>query len=186
MDKQKSFLGTACTFPLMAFPLMALLLIGCQSYHSADVYRANELGRVVQADPGIVLSVREVTLEPDNNYLGTAVGAVVGGVAGSYAGEGRGQAIGATVGTVVGGILGSKTQMLLERRQGWEILVRRDRDSKEFAVVQLSGKPLQAGQLIQILRLPSGRYRVAPRDATPQLEKRGASKSGQQNRSPAT
>ncbi len=154
-----------------------LLAVGCRSYHSADVYRADELGYEARVDEGVVLSVREVVLKQGDSFVGTAVGAVAGGVAGSYAGEGRGQVIGASVGTVVGGILGSTTQKLLEQGRGWEILVRRYRDSEEVIVVQQSEKPLQVGQVVRIIR-DSGRSRVVPLNHTSRLELHGDVEQG--------
>lgn len=96
--------------PAMAAALGGLMLVtaGCASTYGANEVSPNAVRTAATVRPGIVLSVREVTIRPENSGVGTGIGAVLGGLLGSQVG-GRNstQAIGAIGGAVIGGVAGN-------------------------------------------------------------------------------
>ena len=85
---------------LAAAVLISLILAGCASSKSGDVYSRDQARREMLVRTGVVESVREVTMEGTSSGAGTFAGAAVGGVAGSTVGGGRGQIVGAIIGAL--------------------------------------------------------------------------------------
>jgi outer membrane lipoprotein SlyB len=106
--------------------ISAVLLAGCASSKSGDVYSRDQARREMTVRNGVVESVRVVTLEGTKSQVGTTAGAVVGGVAGSSVGQGKGSVIAAVIGAVAGGVAGSAIEEGATRKQALEITVNLD------------------------------------------------------------
>ena len=136
-----------------------LVLTGCASSKSANVYPRSQARTEMYVRLGVVDSVREVTMEGTKSGVGGASGAVIGGVAGSSVGGGRGQIIGLVIGALLGGMAGNAIEEDATRRRGMEITVRLD-NGPMIAVVQ-EGDPLEfrPGDRVRVLS-GSGETRV--------------------------
>ena len=83
-NMSKSFRSVA-----VATGVACLLAIGgCASNYGASDRTVSGVGVTSTVREGVVISVSEVTIRPDRNYLGAATGAVLGGIAGSNVGGG--------------------------------------------------------------------------------------------------
>ena len=138
--------------------MLPLLLVGCASSKSSDVYSRNQAQREMQIRMGVIESIRNVTMEGTKSGAGTFAGAAVGGVAGSNVGGGKGQIVGAIVGAVVGGLAGSAIEENVTKKTAQEITVRLD-SGQMIAVVQEDGERLYPGDRVRILS-GSGSTRV--------------------------
>ncbi len=127
------------TFPLILLSLV--LLGGCASSKSGDVYTRDQARREQTVRMVTVESVREVRMEGTKSPVGTVAGAAVGGIAGSTLGGGKGSAVAAVIGAVVGGIAGAAIEEGVTQRMALEITVRTD-NGQLLAVVQ-EGDPLE-------------------------------------------
>lgn len=136
-----------------------LILTGCASSRSANVYPRSQTRTEMIVRPGVIESVREVTLEGTKSGVGSASGVIIGGVAGSTIGGGRGQIVGAVIGALLGGMAGNAIEEDATRRLGLEITVRLDQGPL-IAVVQ-EGDPLEfrIGDRVRVLS-GSGETRV--------------------------
>ena len=104
-NMSKSFRSVA-----VATGVACLLAIGgCASNYGASDRTVSGVGVTSTVREGVVISVSEVTIRPDRNYLGAATGAVLGGIAGSNVGGGDDErAAGAVAGAVLGGVIGNE------------------------------------------------------------------------------
>lgn len=137
-----------------ALPLLVLSLIllgGCASSKSGDVYSRDQVRREQTVRMATVESVREVLMEGTRSPVGTVAGAAVGGIAGSTLGGGKGAAVAAVIGAVAGGLAGSAIEESATRRQAMEITVRMD-NGQMIAIVQ-EGDPreFRHGDRVRIL-----------------------------------
>ena len=112
-----------------ALPLMLLsvvLLGGCASSKSGEVYSRDQARREQTVRMATVESVREVLMEGTKSGVGTVAGAAVGGIAGSTFGGGKGAAVAAVIGAVAGGLAGAAVEEGTTRKMALEITVRQD------------------------------------------------------------
>ena len=137
-------------FPILVLAAASLILAGCASSRSSDVYTREQARREMTVRTGIVESVREVQMEGTHTGAGTFAGAAVGGVAGSNIGGGKGQIIGAIVSALAGGIAGSAAEGSLTKKNALEITVRLD-GGHTIAVVQETGDVFHPGQRVRVL-----------------------------------
>ena len=138
--------------------LISLILAGCASSRSGDVYSRDQARREMVVRTGIIESVREVTMEGTKSGAGTFAGAAVGGVAGSTVGSGKGQIVGAIVGAVLGGVAGSAIEENVTKKNALEITVKLD-GGQLIAVVQEMGEYFRPGERVRVLS-GSGSSRV--------------------------
>lgn len=135
---------------LVATVLIALVLVGCASSKSGDIYSRDQARREMLVRTGIVESVREVTMEGTSSGAGTFAGAAVGGVAGSTVGGGRGQIVGAIIGALLGGLAGSAIEENATKKNALEITVNLD-GGMLVAVVQEMGEIFYPGERVRVL-----------------------------------
>ena len=129
---------------IASLPLILLSLVllgGCASSKSGDVYSRDQARREQTVRLATVESVREVLMEGTKSPVGAVAGAAVGGIAGSTLGGGKGSAVAAVIGAVVGGIAGAAIEEGVTRRMALEITVQTD-NGQMFAIVQ-EGDPLE-------------------------------------------
>jgi outer membrane lipoprotein SlyB len=135
---------------LAAVLLISLILAGCASSKSGDVYSREQARREMVVRTGIIESIREVTMEGTKSGTGTFAGAAVGGVAGSNIGGGKGQIIGAIIGAVAGGVAGSAIEENATRKNALEITVKLS-SGQLIAVVQEMGEIFHPGERVRVL-----------------------------------
>ncbi|MEL7129058.1 MAG: glycine zipper 2TM domain-containing protein [Pseudomonadota bacterium] len=111
--------------PMAALLCGAMLATaGCATTYGANEVNPNAVRTAATVRPGVVQSVREVTIRPENSAAGAGVGAVLGGLLGSQVG-GRDttQAIGAIGGAVLGGLAGNAAGRAGQTTQGLAYVV---------------------------------------------------------------
>ena len=135
---------------IVVLALFPLLLIGCASSRSGDVYTRDQARREMLVRTGVVESVREVLMEGAKSGTGTFAGAAIGGVAGSTMGGGKGHIVGAIAGAVLGGLAGSAIEENATKKNALEITVRLD-SGQMIAVVQEMGEVFYAGDRVRVL-----------------------------------
>lgn len=117
---------------------------------SGSVYNAQQTQREQVVRLGTVESVREVTVQRQNNGVGVVAGGVVGGIAGSTVGGGRGSSVAAVLGAVAGGIAGQAIENSQNQRKGFEIIVRYDNGDTR-AIVQEADETFRPGDRVRVL-----------------------------------
>jgi outer membrane lipoprotein SlyB len=152
--KALHFIAAAC------LPLATLVLAGCATHESANVYDKHEAGREQTVRLATVDSVRKVVLAGSQSGIGAAAGGAVGGIAGSGVGQGRGSAAAAVLGAVAGGLLGNIAEHKGTSKDALEITVKLD-SGELRAIVQEADVDLQPGQRVRLLS-SGGVTRVAP------------------------
>lgn len=143
---------------VVVLTLLPLLLLGCASSRSGDVYTRDQTRHEMNVRTGVVESVREVLMEGTKSGAGTFAGAAVGGVAGSTMGGGKGHIVGAIAGAVLGGLAGNAIEENATKKNALEITVRLD-NGQMIAVVQEMGEVFYAGDRVRVLS-GSGSTRV--------------------------
>jgi outer membrane lipoprotein SlyB len=129
---------------IISLPLIFLSLVvlaGCASTQSGEVYSRDQARREQTVRLATVESVREVKMEGTKSPVGTIAGAAVGGIAGSTFGGGKGSAVAAVIGAVAGGLAGAAIEEGVTRRMALEITVKAD-NGQVIAIVQ-EGDPLE-------------------------------------------
>jgi outer membrane lipoprotein SlyB len=139
------------TMKLAALLLTSLILAGCATSKSGDVYSRDQARREMTVRTGVVESIREVTMEGTQSGVGGLAGAAVGGVAGSHVGGGNGQIVGAIFGAVLGGLAGSAIEENATKKNAQEITVKLD-GGQLIAVVQEAGEFFSPGERVRVLR----------------------------------
>ena len=144
---------------LVLFCVVVLLLAGCASRQSGDIYSRHQVQRQLSVYYGTVLVVDPVMIEGTQTGLGTMAGGVVGGIAGHTVGGGHGQALATAVGVIGGALVGAAMEEGGTRRNGLEITVELD-SGEVIAVVQEADDLYAVGDRVRILRGPGGVTRV--------------------------
>ena len=138
------------TLKICCLLLISLILAGCASSRSGDVYTRDQARREMLVRSGVVESIREVTMEGTKSGVGGLAGAAVGGVAGSHMGGGTGQIVGAIFGALLGGLAGSAIEENATKKNAQEITVRLD-GGQLIAVVQEAGEYFNPGERVRVL-----------------------------------
>ena len=104
----------------------SLLMGACTSNIDSSHYTTSNVGAAAAARPCTVVSVRQVTVQSDNN-LGALFGAGLGGVAGYSVGGGKtAHTLGAIAGAGLGGLAGDAAQDKLSKQAAYEYVVKLD------------------------------------------------------------
>lgn len=148
--------------------LSILALGGCATGgFSPDVVSRDAAAKSQYVQSGVVLSVRNVTIEGDRdsgNLFGSILGAIVGSNIGSEDDETT-REVGAVVGTAVGSVVGQNVGESLSRKAGVEIIIKLDTNEREISVVQEMPEDVdysfRAGDKVRIIR-SGGKARVVP------------------------
>lgn len=140
---------------------LLVLLTGCASDRSANVYNPNQAMNESRVRTGVVESVRPVKIQADSE-LGKIMGAIIGGVAaGSNIGKGSGAIISGTLGAAVGGAAGNAIGKEANSKEGLEIVLQMD-SGEVISIVQEADVALSPGQKVRVIT--QGRVsRVVPR-----------------------
>lgn len=98
-------------------------LAGCANTTDPSTYSVGSVGQVNRSVPGVIVSVRPVTINA-NSGAGAGVGGVAGAVAGSSIGGGtRAHALGAIGGAVAGALVGAAIEQGNSQLSGMEYVV---------------------------------------------------------------
>src|ERR1044071_2464181 len=128
----------------------AVLLAGCVSQKTGDVYTRDEALREQSVRRATVESVRPVKIEGTRSGVGAVAGGAVGGIAGSTVGTGKTSNVAAVVGAVGGGLAGQALDEGATRKNGVEITVRLDNGGLR-AIVQDDSDKFFTGQKVRLL-----------------------------------
>ena len=119
--------------------LSILALGGCATGgFSPDVVSRDAAAKSQYVQSGVVVSVRNVTIEGDRdsgNLFGSILGAIVGSNIGGEDDETT-REVGAVVGTAVGSVVGQNVGESLSRKAGVEIIIKLDTNEREISIVQ--------------------------------------------------
>jgi outer membrane lipoprotein SlyB len=138
----------------------AVLLSGCVSQKTGDVYTRDEALREQSVRRATVESVRPVTLQGTRSGVGAVAGGAAGGIAGSSVGEGKTSAVAGVLGALGGGLAGHALEEGATRKSAVEITVRLE-NGEQRAVVQDDKERFVAGQKVRLLT-QNGVTRVSP------------------------
>jgi outer membrane lipoprotein SlyB len=139
---------------------LAMVLAGCITHESANVYSKHEAGREQTVRMATVDSVRNVRLEGSQSGVGAGAGGAVGGIAGSQVGHGAGSSVAAVLGGVAGGVAGNVFENKATEKDALEITVKLD-SGEMRAIVQEADQPFTPGQRVRLLS-SGGVTRVTP------------------------
>ena len=148
--------------------LSILALGGCATGgFSPDVVSRDAAAKSQYVQSGVVVSVRNVTIEGDRdsgNLFGSILGAIVGSNIGGEDDETT-REVGAVVGTAVGSVVGQNVGESLSRKAGVEIIIKLDTNEREISIVQEMTEDVdysfRAGDKVRIVR-SGGKARVVP------------------------
>jgi outer membrane lipoprotein SlyB len=136
----------------------ALLLGGC-STTSPDVIRPGDAQRLSTVQDAVVLNVRPVVVEGQQQGIGGTSGAVVGGIAGSTVGGRREGMVVGVLGAVAGAVIGNTIERFGTREEAVEILLQLPSGERR-ALVQAKGNENFAPGEAVILVSTGGKTRV--------------------------
>ena len=153
---------------LILILLSILALGGCATGgFSPDVVSRDAAAKSQYVQSGVVVSVRNVTIEGDRdsgNLFGSILGAIVGSNIGGEDDETT-REVGAVVGTAVGSVVGQNVGESLSRKAGVEIIIKLDTNEREISIVQEMPEDIdysfRAGDKVRIVR-SGGKARVVP------------------------
>ena len=131
--------------------LSILLLGGCASSQSGDVYSREQARREMLVRKGVVESVRLVSVEGTKTGLGGISGAAVGGIAGSNIGGGKGQIVGAIIGALAGGLAGGAIEEGVTKKQALEITVELESGASVVVVQDAKEGEFRAGDRVRLV-----------------------------------
>ncbi len=135
----------------LALLAAAMSMAGCAGRSSSgSVYTPGQAQREQTVRMGVVESVRQVTIEPQQSGIGAATGGIVGGVAGANVGGGRGAIIGTVLGAVAGGLAGQAAEGSFTRKAGLEITVKLD-NGELRAITQEADETFRPGERVRLL-----------------------------------
>ncbi|MBU8849620.1 MAG: glycine zipper 2TM domain-containing protein [Desulfobacterales bacterium] len=140
--------------------VIATVVTGCVSSRSGQVYSRDEARQVQTVENGMVESVKEVVIEGTKTPIGTAAGGVTGAVLGSTVGSGSGRTVATVVGALAGAAAGTAAEEGLTRKQGLEIIVRKD-NGQTIVVVQEADIMISAGDMVRIITGADGTTRIS-------------------------
>jgi outer membrane lipoprotein SlyB len=138
---------------------LLVLLAGCASRTSSEVYSRDQAQRQMSVYYGTVLAVSPVAIEGTQSGAGTIAGGVVGGIAANTIGGGHGRALATAAGAIGGALLGTAIEESATGVDGLEITVELD-NGEIIAVVQGADVPFYVGDRVRIVRGAGGLIRV--------------------------
>ncbi len=116
---------------VLAVSMIGFTLAGCVSSSglSGDVYSASEAKQVQSVTYGTIVHTRAVQIQSgdDSNAIGAIGGAVLGGFLGNTIGGGTGRSLATAAGAVAGGVAGQGVQGAMNKTQGVELEIRKER-----------------------------------------------------------
>lgn len=134
---------------VVLLPLL-VLLAGCTSSQSGEVYSRDQARTLQTVQMGTVEFVKNVQIEGTKSGIGAVAGGVAGGVAGSTIGSGKGSTLAALGGAAIGAVGGAVAEEKLTKKAGLEITVKLDSGAM-IAVVQEADVMFSVGERVRVL-----------------------------------
>jgi outer membrane lipoprotein SlyB len=135
------------------------LLLGACSTTSPDVIRPGDAQRLSTVQDAVVLNVRPVVVEGQQQGIGGTSGAVVGGIAGSSVGGRREGMVVGVLGAVAGAVIGNTIERFGTREEAVEILLQLPSGERRALVQAKGNESFSAGEAV-ILVSTGGKTRV--------------------------
>lgn len=140
-----------CKIIITALISTSLLLTGCVSPDSANVYSKREMRQPARVSSGVIEQIRPVMIEQDGPGIGVVSGAVIGSIAaGRNIGRGSGGLVAGIAGALLGGILGDKIERGITRKDALEITVRMN-NGERLVIVEDADIVLRPGQAVDVI-----------------------------------
>ncbi|GAB4211026.1 MAG: glycine zipper 2TM domain-containing protein [Rhodoferax sp.] len=153
------------TRPLLVLATAVLTALGGCATSSPDVISRDQAQRPSRVEDGVVLSVRNVTIDGNQSGMGAAAGGIVGGVLGSTRGaRGAESAVIGVLGAVAGAVAGNAIERSTTKEAAVELIVA-FKGGERRAIVQAQGdQALAPGDAVLVITT-GGKVRVvrAPR-----------------------
>lgn len=137
----------------------AALLLGACSTTSPDVIRPGDTQRLSTVQDAVVLNVRPVVVEGQQQGVGGTSGAVVGGIAGSTVGGRREGMVVGVLGAVAGAVIGNSIERFGTREEAVEILLQLPSGERRALVQAKGNESFTPGEAV-ILVSTGGKTRV--------------------------
>ncbi|UIP27060.1 glycine zipper 2TM domain-containing protein [Photobacterium sp. TLY01] len=139
-------------YVLFVFFIVVLAVSGCARNPYGDTYGRSQAQQIQQVKYGTIIQIDPVTLEGEQNVVGTIAGAAVGGILGSKIGGGSGSDIAAIGGGLLGGYAGSKASQNLSESNGVNLTIKLDDTGETIAIVQAADPNMvfRVGQKVRI------------------------------------
>lgn len=137
----------------------AALLLGACSTTSPDVIRPGDAQRLSTVQDAVVLNVRPVVVEGQQQGVGGTSGAVVGGIAGSTVGGRREGMVVGVLGAVAGAVIGNSIERFGTREEAVEILLQLPSGERRALVQAKGNETFTPGEAV-ILVSTGGKTRV--------------------------
>ena len=134
---------------IIALFIINLLLMGCVTSRSTNVYTEGQALEAEDVEEGVVESVEAATIRKDGTIVGSVGGSVIGGIAASGIGGGKGQAIATTGGIILGGLLGHLIEQGVTDRDALKVVVRLQ-SGKKIVIVQEADVTFQRGERVNV------------------------------------
>ncbi|MDY0291734.1 MAG: glycine zipper 2TM domain-containing protein [Desulfuromonadaceae bacterium] len=138
---------------------LVILLAGCASRTSSQVYSRDQAQRQMSVYYGTVLVVSPVKIEGTQSGAGTVAGGVMGGIAANTIGGGHGRALATAAGAIGGALIGTAVEEGVTKVDGLELTVELD-NGEIVAVVQAADVPFYVGDRVRLVRSAGGMMRV--------------------------
>jgi outer membrane lipoprotein SlyB len=135
------------------------LLLGACSTTSPDVIRPGDAQRLSTVQDAVVLNVRPVVVEGQQQGVGGTSGAVVGGIAGSTVGGRREGMVVGVLGAVAGAVIGNSIERFGTREEAVEILLQLPSGERRALVQAKGNESFTPGEAV-ILVSTGGKTRV--------------------------
>jgi len=148
------------SWTVVCIALASLLVAGCASSRSGEVYSRDQARKAQTVEMGTVQSVKAVQIEGTKSPVGAIAGGAVGGALGHTIGHGTGRTVATVLGAVGGAVGGSVAEEHLTKKDGLEITVQLD-DGRVISVVQEADVYFQVGDRVRVQTGPDGTTRVS-------------------------
>lgn len=130
-----------------------LLLGGCATGKSGDVYTRDQVRQIQTYRIGVIEQINKVRIEGTQSQIGSAAGTIAGGIAGSSASTGKKGEVAGVLGAVVGGMIGAAAEEAYTRESGLEFGIKLE-DGSRISVVQaksVNDAEFKVGETVRII-----------------------------------
>lgn len=151
---------------LLVIPFLVASIVGCATgpnSYSGTVYKGNQAQRSQQVTTGVVVGIRQITIQDDPNITGATVGAGMGALAVlGLAGTG-GNPYGLAAGAIAAGVLGGTATDYISKKvleqPGFEFTIKL-KDGRMVTVVQTNIDMMATGDTVYLTKSQDGVLRV--------------------------
>jgi outer membrane lipoprotein SlyB len=148
--------------PNPASPFIAgaclLAAAGCTFPSSTSVVPRHQANQIQTADTGIVINVREVTIEGRKTFVGRAGGAAVGAAVAApddgHRGD-RGERLAQVGAAIVGSVVGEAVEEAVTRKRAQEITLRM-KDGRTISITQEAPPEYRIGDEVTVIHSRAG------------------------------